>query len=71
MMLAHKERVAARSNVDCVSFETEKNVVSGSRITVDHAGETARGTNYFVNAIDADFRMQGGLRRIEIFSLPW
>ena len=44
-------------------------MVSGSRITVDHAGETARGTNYFVNAIDADFRMQGGLSHIEIFSV--
>ena len=64
MMLAHKERVAAWNNVDCVSFETEKNVVSGSHY-MDHAGETARGTNYFVNAIDAEFRMQGALRRIE------
>lgn len=49
-MLAHKERVAACVNAGCISFETEKTEVSGV-VLLDHAGETARGTNYLANLL--------------------
>lgn len=46
-MLAHEERATALENAACVLVETEKSVVSESSLTLDHAGETARGAKCF------------------------
>jgi hypothetical protein len=49
-VLAHSKRAAA-SIFSFVFVETEKSVVSESLFTLDHAGETARGTFSLANVL--------------------